>query len=119
MGEDVLGVAVGELDGAAQKLGLVFIDAAVLGHLVHQHQKFILGQPPILLDPEDHRHQLLPLGEEPVNRGQQNHQRLEKRRGEHGEALGAVLGQALGGDFTEDQHHNGNDMVESVAPRSP
>ena len=62
-----------------------------------------------LLDPEDHRHQLFHWVKSQLTGVSRITSALRKGVENMAKRSGAVLGQALGGDFTEDQHHNGND----------
>ena len=102
--EDVPGLPVRELDGVFQQLPLAVVDAALLLDLLHQHQKFRLGEAALRPQPEKAGEQALPLGEEEVQRGEGPHQKAQHRGGEAGEALGAVPCHAFGRDLAEDQH---------------
>ena len=104
--QDILGLLLGKADGVFQQLALVPVDAAVLLHLVHQHQQLLLGHFAVAVEAEHLGQQLLPQGEQQVQGHQHPDQHLQDGRGQHGAFLGAVLGNALGGDLAEDQHHH-------------
>ena len=104
-GEDVPGLQVAELDGGADQLALVLVQAALVLRLGHHGDQLLLGDAGVLGGAEDQVQQLLPLGEEEVQRPQDQQEHPEYGGGEHGKALRMLLGQALGGDLAEDQHH--------------
>ena len=107
--QDILRALLGEVDGVFEQLALAFIDAAVLLHLVDEHEQLLLRHFIVGAEAEDLRQQLFPEGEDGVERREDPDEDLQDRRGEHGPGLRAVLGDAFGRDLTEDQHHDGDD----------
>ena len=106
MDEDVLRLLLGKADGVLQQVALVLVDAALLLHLVYQHQQLLRGHFVVPIQMKHPGQQLFPQGKQRVQRHQQPDQAPQKRCGCHGPVLGAVLGDALGGDLAEDQHHH-------------
>ena len=104
VGQDILGLLLGEVDGVAEQVALLVVDGAFLLYLLHQHEQLLLGHLVVGLDTEDLGHQLGPQGEEEAEGNEDPDEELHEGRREHGKALGAVLGDGLGGDLTEDQH---------------
>ena len=109
VGEDIFHLQVVELNGVAQKLSFVQVDAAVLLDLLHQEDQLFGRHFVVLFHLQNLGQQLFPGGEQEVHRGQDHTQDIDDGGGEHGEFLRAVLGDALGGNFAEDQHHYGDD----------
>ena len=106
-GEQVGHLQVVEGNGVADQVALVLVQAALGLGLVHHAHQLLLGDAVVPPGPEDLAHQPLPLAEQKVQRGEEHHEQLEQRLGEHGEVLRALLGQALGGDLPEDQNDDG------------
>ena len=107
--QDILRALLGEVDGVFEQLALALVNAAVLLHLVDEHEQLLLRHFIVGAEAEDLRQQLLPEGEDGVERREDPDEDLQHRRGEHGAGLCAVLGDAFGRDLAEDQHHNGDD----------
>ena len=108
VGEDVLGLLLGEVDGVAEQISLLVVDGALLLNLLHQHEQLLLRHLVVGLDTEDLGHQLRPQGEDTAEGNEDPHKELHEGGREHGKALGAVLGDGLGGDLAEHQHHYGD-----------
>ena len=108
VGQDILGLLLGEVDGVAEQVALLGVDGALLLDLLHQHEQLLLGHFGVGLDAEDLGHQLCPQGEEEAEGNEDPDKELHDGSREHGKALGAVLGDGFGGDLTEDQHDHGD-----------
>ena len=104
--QDVLGLLLGKADGVFQQLALVPVDAALLLHLVHQHQQLLLGHLAFAAEAENLVQQLFPQGEQQIQGHQHPDEHPQDGGGQHGAPLRAVLGDALGGYLAEDQHHH-------------
>ena len=100
---------VAELKGVAQQLALVFVNAAVLLHILHEKEQFLVGHFCVVICLEEAGNQLFPLGKEKIQRGQHPDPEPDKGRTEHGKALRRVLCNAFGGDLTENQNNDCND----------
>ena len=108
VGQDILGLLLGEVDGVAEQVALLVVDGALLLDLLHQHEQLLLGHLAVGLNTEDLGHQLGPQGEEEAEGNEDPDEELHEGRREHGKALGAILGDGFGGDLTEDQHDHGD-----------
>ena len=113
---------VAELKGVAQQLALVFVNAAVLLHILHEKKQFLVGHFGVVVRLEEAGNQLFPLGKEKIQRGQHPDPEPDKGRTEHGKALRRVLCNAFGGDLAKDQDndrdHNGGNGRADVAVKS-
>ena len=113
---------VAELKGVAQQLTLIFVNAAVLLHVLHEKEQFLVGHFCVVICLEEARNQLFPLGKEKIQRGQHPDPEPDKGRTEHGKALRRVLCNAFGGDLAKDQDndrdHNGGNGRADVAVKS-
>ena len=107
VGENVLGIPVGELDGRAQQLVLILIQAALLLDFVHQHQQLFLGHAAVFGVADDLAHQVFQGREHKGEGGQHHHQYPQEGGGEHGKLFGHFLRQTFGGDLAENQYHHG------------
>ena len=108
VGQDILGLLLGEVDGVTEQVALLVVDGALLLNLLHQHEQLFLGHFVVSLDTEDLGYQLCPQRENEADGNEDPNKELHEGGREHGESLGAVLGDGLGGDLTEHQHHNGD-----------
>ena len=108
VGEDILGLLLGEVDGVTEQISLLVVDGALLLDLLHQHEQLLLGHLIVGLDTEDLGYQLGPQGENTAEGNEDPYEELHEGRREHSEALGAILGDGFGGDLTEHQHHDGD-----------
>ena len=106
-GEDLLHLQVVELDGGADELPLMLVQAALVLGLIHHGDELLLGDALLLRLAEDAAEELLPLGKEVVHRGQHRHQHPHDGGCEHGKGLGVLFGHALGGDLAKDQNNHG------------
>ena len=68
MDEDVLRLLLGKADGVLQQVALVLVDAALLLHLVHQHQQLLRGHFVIPIQMKHPGQQLFPQGKQRVQR---------------------------------------------------
>ncbi len=105
-GEDVAGGLIVQLDGGADQLPLLFVDGTAALHLIHDGDQFFFRYAAAVFVPDQAGQQFFPLAEEGVHRCQHYAQRFQDWGGQHGEAVGALFGEAFGGDFTEYQHHH-------------
>ena len=108
-GEDLIHLHIIELDGGADELALVLVQPALDLGLVHHGHQLFLGDAAVPLLVKYHGQQLFQQAEQEVHRGKDHHENPHNGSGEHGKALGILLGQALGRDLAKDQHHNGDD----------
>ena len=108
VGEDILGLQLGEVDGVTEQVALLGVDGALLLDLLHQHEQLLLGHLGVGLDAEDLGHQLGPQGEQGAEGNEDPDEELHEGGREHGKTLGAVLGHGFGGDLAEDQNHHGD-----------
>ena len=108
VGEDILGLQLGEVDGVAEKVALLGVDGSLLLNLLHQHEQLLLRHFGVGLHTEDFGHQFCPQGEQGAEGDEEPDEHLHEGSREHSKALGAVLGDRLRGDLTEDQHHYGD-----------
>ena len=122
MGQNFCRRQVAELKGVAQQLTLIFVNAAVLLHVLHEKEQFLVGHFCVVICLEEAGNQLFPLGKEKIQRGQHPDPQPDKGRTEHGKALRRVLCNAFGGDLAKDQDndrdHNGGNGRADVAVKS-
>ena len=104
--EDLGHLQVVELDGVADQLALVLVQAALVLRLVHHSDQLLLGDAVLLPLVDDQGEQALPLGEQEIGRGQHGYKGPQQGGREHGPGLRALLGQALGRDLAKDQDHH-------------
>ena len=97
---------VAELKGVAQQLTLIFVNAAVLLHVLHEKEQFLVGHFCVVICLEEARNQLFPLGKEKIQRCQHPNPKADKGRAEQSKALRGVLRNTLGGDLTENQNND-------------
>ena len=107
--EDLGHFQIVELDGVADQIALMLVQAAFILCLIHHAHQLLLGDAVALSGAEHLGEQPLPLREQEVGRGQDDDQQAKQRGGDHGPALRILLGQALGGDLAEDQDDDGQD----------
>lgn len=105
--QHIPGFQLGELNSAADQRALLLVDTAGLLHLIHNSEQLLLGDGAVLLGVKEMGKQLFPLAKEKVERGQQYEKDPQDGRGKQGKRLWRLLGDALWGDFTEDQYHHG------------
>ena len=106
-GENLGYLHVVELDGVADEIALVLVQASLGFGLVHHPHQLLLRDAVVVLVPQQHPQQLFPLGEQEVHRRQHHRQHPQQRRGGYGPGLRPLLGQALGRHLAEDQDHHG------------
>ena len=105
--EDLLHLHIVELNGAADELAFpVGQLAVVLGLADHGHQ-LTLSDGVLLGAADEMPQQALPLAEQPGQRGEQDHEQVQKGRNRRGNRLRHLLCKALGGHLAKDQNHNG------------
>ena len=105
--EDLLHLHIVELNGAADELAFpVGQLAVVLGLADHGHQ-LTLSDGVLLGAADEMPQQALPLAEQPGQRGEQDHEQVQKGRNRCGNRLRHLLCKALGGHLAKDQNHNG------------
>ena len=105
--EDIRQAAVvKQLDTVFQQVALVLVHAALLLHLVHQRQQLVLREGTVFFEMEHAAQQLFPPGKHRVDGLEHHQQHPHDRRYGHGEIFRHFLGDALGRDLAEDQHHH-------------
>ena len=106
MGQNFCRRQVTELKSIAQQLALVFVNAAVLRHILHEKKQFLVGHFGVVVRLEETGNQLFPQGEQEVQWRQHPYPEPDKGRTEHGKAFRRVLCNAFGGDLTENQNND-------------
>ena len=106
-GKNLGDLQVVELDGVADEVALVLIQAALGLGLVHHAHQLLLGDAVVPVVAHHHGQKALPLAKQEVGRGQHKQKQPQQRGGEHSPGLGVLLGQALGGDLAEDEDDHG------------
>ena len=80
----------------AQQLTLVFINATVLLHALHEKEQFLVGHFCVVIRLEEAGNKLFPPGKEKIQRRQDQNPKADKGRAEQGEAFRGVLCYTLG-----------------------
>lgn len=106
MGQNFSRRQVAELKSIAQQLTLVFVNAAVLLHILHEKKQLLVGHFCVVIRLEETGHQLFPLGKQKIQRRQDQNPKADKRGTEQSKALRGVLCNTLGGDLTENQNND-------------
>ena len=106
MGQNFCRRQVAELKSIAQQLALVFVNAAVLLHVLHKKKQLLVGHFCIVICLEEAGNQLFPLGKEKIQRRQHPNPKAEKRGAEQSKAFRGVLRNTLGGDLTKNQNND-------------
>ena len=78
--EDVLRLLLGKINRVFEQLSLVFVDAAVLLHLVDEHQQLLLRHFALRVQAEHLCQQLLPEGKQEIERRENVKKHLQNRR---------------------------------------
>ena len=81
----------------------MFVQSALGLGLIHHAHQFLLGDGVVIGAVEQQGDQFLPLGEQEIQGGEHHQKELQQGKRGHSPRLGRLLGQALGGDFAEDQ----------------
>ena len=97
---------VTKFKGIAQQLTFVFVDAAVLLHVLHKKKQLLVGHFCIVICLEEAGNQLFPLGKEKIQRCQHPNPKADKGRAEQSKAFRGVLCNTLGGDLTKNQNND-------------
>ena len=105
--QDFRHLQITELDGVADQIALVLVETALILRLIDHAHQFLFGNAVIAVVAEHQRQELFPHSKQEIGRGQNPGEEPQQRCGKHGPGFGVLLGQALGGDLTEDQNDNG------------
>ena len=106
MGQNFRRRQIAEFKGVTQQLALVFINAAVLLHILHEKKQFLMGHFCVIICLEKAGNQLFPLGKKKIQRHQHTNPEADKRSAEQSKAFRSVLRNTLGGDLTENQNND-------------
>ena len=106
--QNILRALLGEVDRIFEELSLVFVNAAVLLDLIHEHQKLLLRHFIVGAEVKDLGQQSFPKRKERIQRRKDPNQDLQHRRRQHGACFRAVLRNALRRDLAENQHNDRN-----------
>ena len=106
--QDVLCLQFGKLNGIAQEFAVILVDTAFLLHFIHKHEQFFLRHFVVAFQTEDLGKQFFPAGKEEIERREDPDQDPQERTGKDGKAFRAILGDAFGRNFPEDQNHHGD-----------
>ena len=78
--KDVLRLLLGKINRVFEQLSLVFVDAAVLLHLVDEHQQLLLRHFALRVQAEHLCQQLFPEGKQEIERRENVKKHLQNRR---------------------------------------
>ena len=106
MGQNFCRRQVTEFKGIAQQLAFVFVNSAVLLHVLHKKEQFLVGHFFIVIRLEEAGNQLLPLGKEEIQRRQNQNPKAYKRSTEQSETFRGILCNTFRGDLTKNQNND-------------
>ena len=107
-GENLADFHVVKFNRAADELALAIGQLAVVFGLANHRQQLRIGDHVHLTAAKEAGNELLPRAEDKIQRGKQRNEQIQHRRAEDRKLLGHLLGQALGRDFAEDEHSDGD-----------
>ena len=115
-GEDLLHLHVAELNGGADQLALVLVQAALILGLVHHGDELLLGDALVLLLVEDEGEQLLPLVKRKFRGRSTVRKNFSRGAANMAKASGDSLARLLGGDLAKNQMTTVSTTVDTVGP---